>query len=60
MVQWLRCGASTAGGTGSIPGWGTKIPNAKQVQKINKNFKTYILLLCKWLIFSSLRTIPND
>ena len=28
MVQWLRQGASTAGGTGWIPGWGTKIPHA--------------------------------
>ena len=24
--QWLRLSASTAEGTGSIPGWGTKIP----------------------------------
>ena len=28
MVQWLALGASTAGGTGSSPGWGTKIPQA--------------------------------
>ena len=27
-VQWLRLHASTAGGMGSIPGWGTKIPHA--------------------------------
>ena len=27
-VQWLRVHASTVGGTGSIPGWGTKIPHA--------------------------------
>ena len=60
MVQWLRLGAFTAGGAGSIPGWETKIPNAEQVQKINKKFKTYILLFCKWLILFSLRTIPND
>ena len=25
-VQWLRLRASSAGGVGSIPGWGTKIP----------------------------------
>ena len=25
MVQWLRLHTSTAGGTGLIPGWGTKI-----------------------------------
>ena len=30
MVQWLRLCASTAGGTGSIPGRGTKIPHAVQ------------------------------
>ena len=28
MVQWLRLSASTAGGMGSIPGWGTKILQA--------------------------------
>ena len=27
-VQWLRLCASTAGGTGLIPGWGTKTPHA--------------------------------
>ena len=27
-VQWLRLRDSSAGGTGSIPGWGTKIPRA--------------------------------
>ena len=27
VVQWLRLCASTAGGMGSIPGWGTKIPH---------------------------------
>ena len=25
-VYWLRLHASTAGGTGSIPGWGTRDP----------------------------------
>ena len=28
VVQWLRLHASSAGGAGSIPGWGTKIPHA--------------------------------
>ena len=28
MVQWLRPCASTTGGTGLIPGWGTMIPHA--------------------------------
>ena len=27
-VQWLRVHTTTAVGTGSIPGWGTKIPHA--------------------------------
>ena len=29
-VQWLRLHASTAGGTGLIPGQGTKTPHATQ------------------------------
>ena len=29
-VQWLGFCASTAGGTGSIPGWGTKILQAER------------------------------
>ena len=29
-VQWLRLQASTEGGVGPIPGWGTKIPHAMQ------------------------------
>ena len=39
VVQWLRLGASTAGGAGSIPGPGTKISHAAwygQKIKINK------------------------
>ena len=36
VVQWLRLRASTAGGTGSIPGRGTKIPNAARCGQINK------------------------
>ena len=36
-VQWLGFHASTAGGMGSIPGWGTKILRAAQPKiKINK------------------------
>ena len=27
-VQWLKLHTSNAGSAGSIPGWGTKIPNA--------------------------------
>ena len=37
MVQWLQLRAPNAGGMGSIPGWGTKIPHATQRgPKINK------------------------
>ena len=28
MIEWLRLHASNAGGAGSIPGQGTKIPHA--------------------------------
>ena len=28
VVQWLRLCTPNAGDTGSIPGWGTKIPHA--------------------------------
>ena len=30
-VQWLGLHASTAGGMGSIPGQGTKVPHAAQL-----------------------------
>ena len=29
-VHWLRLHTSTAGGMGSIPGWGTKVPQASK------------------------------
>ena len=35
-VQWLGLGAFTAEGPGSIPGWGTKIPQVAQRSQINK------------------------
>ena len=39
-VQWLVLRASNAGGTGSIPGWGTRIPRAAwHGQKIFKKEK---------------------
>ena len=46
MVQWLGLRAFTAGGAGSIPGQGTKIPHAAwHGQKKNKqtNPKTPVL-----------------
>ena len=38
-VQGLRLHASNAGGTGSIPGQGTKIPHAKQHSQKTKKKK---------------------
>ena len=35
MAQWLRLGASIAGGTGSVPGLGTKVPRAVGLSKKN-------------------------
>ena len=37
VVQWLGLHASTAGGTDSIPGCGTKIPHAMQYGQKEKN-----------------------
>ena len=36
MVQWLRLCASNTGDAGSIPGQGTKIPNAAWPKKKEK------------------------
>ena len=38
-VQWLGLCASTPGGTGSIPGRGTKIPQATRKTKIKERLK---------------------
>ena len=38
MVQWLRLGAFTAVGLSSVPGWGTKIPQAVWCSKKKKKF----------------------
>ena len=43
VVQWLGLHASTAGGTGSVPGQGTKIPHA--AWQGQKNFN---VLLFTW------------
>ena len=39
MVQWLRLHTPDAGGTGSIPGWETKIPHAAGTKQRKENFK---------------------
>ena len=47
MVQWLRLPASTAGATGSIPGWGTKISNALAKRKKIEGKKIYFKEMSK-------------
>ena len=48
VLQWLVLCASTAGGTGSIPGQGTKIPHAmwcgQKITIINKTQKCFLNL----------------
>ena len=47
VAQWLGLHAPTAGGPGSIPGWGTKIPHAvqrSQKKKKKDNNKKVCLL----------------
>ena len=41
VVQWLRLHASNAGGMGSIPGQGTKIPHAAQCGQIKTHTHTH-------------------
>ena len=43
VVQWLGLCASTAMGPGSIPGWGTKIPQAVQPGQKKKAFFLFFL-----------------
>ena len=43
VVQWLRLCASTAGGTGSVPAWGTKIPHAVQYGQEKKFYVLYYI-----------------
>ena len=45
-VQWLGLLASTTGGTGSIPGGGTKIPHAVWPKKSNHSGPKGNLSLC--------------
>ena len=47
MFQWLGLPASTAGGTGLVPGWGTtnKIPQAAGHRGKKKEFVDFITWL---------------
>ena len=57
MVQWLIFHTSTVGGTGSIPGWRTKIPHAAQCsEKMKKLFKCNLLAQpCVYMIVTQYR-----
>ena len=46
VVQWLRRRASTAGGAGSIPGWGSSTCLVVQPKKPNKQY-----MQCEALLF---------
>ena len=48
-VQWLGVGASTARGRGSIPGRGTKIPQAMWCSQ-KKGKRKRILNLTQWFV----------
>ena len=50
-VQWLRLCPSTAGGLGSIPGQGTKIPHATWYGEKKQNSGTFDVKTCHvWYI----------
>ena len=49
MVQWLRFHASTAGSTGLIPGWGTKIPHAAQCRQKPKVCVYICIYVCMYV-----------
>ena len=47
VVQWLGLCTCTAGGPGSVPGWGTKIPPAAQhSQKKKKKKNSFLCIYC--------------
>ena len=50
MVQWLGLRASTAGGMGSIPGWGTKTPQAVQLYRKRKK-ETQLIMAFKTKVY---------
>ena len=51
MVQWLRLWTSTAGGVGSILGWGTKTPRATWHGQTNKQKQTKKTLYSRQMSF---------
>ena len=58
-VQWLRLHASIAGGAGSIPDRGTKIPHAMRCsQKKKKKFFFFVYDFRKYLIVNMYQFFP--
>ena len=55
MVQWLGLRAFTAMGASSVPGWGTKIPQAvrhsqkKTKKKVTRGNQRWASLVAQWL-----------
>ena len=49
-VQWLTFCASTAGGMGSIPGWGTKILHAARYSQKKKKVILVIQMCLQWYL----------
>lgn len=50
VVRWLALWAATVGGTGSFPGWGTKIPqgvHAAKKEKKKRKWQWELILLKK-------------
>ena len=52
VVHWLRLCASTAGGTGSMPGRGTRIPHASQCRPKKV---TFVLKIIHDISFNSIK-----
>ena len=59
VVRWLRLCVSTAGGTGSVPGQGTKIPHAAQVVHHQRSVLHYSVLWLAAAAAKSLQSCPT-
>ena len=59
MVRWWRLCVSTAGGMGSVPGQGTKIPHAAQVVHHQRSVLHYSVLWFAAAAAKSLQSCPT-